>query len=149
MEETFAATPEIADMIHYTGYVTDGAAPPPAKRAGILVSLGGGAVGDELALACLAVVDRFPEHPMHVLTGPYTSDDSRRHFTDLAQQRPNVTIGGFSAHADRDQLLAWHRATAARQTVLVHGDEEAMQVFAAKLPQSTTVMPARGEELAL
>jgi metallo-beta-lactamase family protein len=59
------------------------------------------------------------------------------------------TIGGFSAHADRDQLLAWHRAAAARQTVLVHGDEEAMQAFAAKLPQSSTVMPARGEELVL
>jgi metallo-beta-lactamase family protein len=59
------------------------------------------------------------------------------------------TIGGFSAHADRDQLLAWHRVTAARQTVLVHGDEKAMQAFAAQLTQSSTVMPARGEELAL
>ena len=27
MEETFAATPDIADMIRYTGYVTDGSAP--------------------------------------------------------------------------------------------------------------------------
>lgn len=59
------------------------------------------------------------------------------------------TIGGFSAHADRDQLLAWHRATDTRQTVLVHGDEESMQAFAAQLTQSSTVMPARGEELAL
>jgi len=59
------------------------------------------------------------------------------------------TIGGFSAHADRDQLLAWHGATAAPQTVLVHGDEEAMQAFSAKLPRSGTLMPARGEELEL
>lgn len=33
------------------------------------------------------------------------------------------TIGGFSAHADRDELLAWHHHTGhPRTTFLVHGD---------------------------
>ncbi len=33
------------------------------------------------------------------------------------------TINGFSAHADRDELLNWHRAVKPGTTFLVHGDE--------------------------
>lgn len=43
------------------------------------------------------------------------------------------TINGFSAHADRDELLAWHRHSRAPRTFLVHGEEEVMQKFAAEL----------------
>jgi metallo-beta-lactamase family protein len=45
------------------------------------------------------------------------------------------TINGFSAHADRDDLLAWHRACGkARQTWLVHGEpERGMSTFAERL----------------
>ena len=50
------------------------------------------------------------------------------------------TINGFSAHADRDELLTWHRAIKPDQTFLVHGDYEAMQSFAKLLP-GTVNMP--------
>ncbi|HEY1614150.1 MAG TPA: MBL fold metallo-hydrolase [Rhizomicrobium sp.] len=44
------------------------------------------------------------------------------------------TISGFSAHADRDGLLAWRKAIAgANTTFLVHGDAEVMPKFAALL----------------
>lgn len=45
------------------------------------------------------------------------------------------TINGFSAHADREDLLAWHRACGKpRQTWLVHGEpERGMSTFAEKL----------------
>ncbi len=61
------------------------------------------------------------------------------------------TIGGFSAHADRDELLAWYRHTGRpRHTILVHGEDQAMRRFAARLPDSTrVVMPAIGEEFTL
>jgi len=61
------------------------------------------------------------------------------------------TIGGFSAHADRGELLAWwHSAKPPRTTVLVHGDPEAMQSFAAALPQGSKVLlPALHDELAI
>ncbi|MBZ0229883.1 MAG: MBL fold metallo-hydrolase [Bauldia sp.] len=36
------------------------------------------------------------------------------------------TIGGFSAHADQAELVAWHRRSEARRTYLVHGEESAM-----------------------
>ena len=50
------------------------------------------------------------------------------------------TINGFSAHADRDELLAWHRAIKPDTTVLVHGDDGAMQSFSKLLP-GTVHMP--------
>lgn len=43
------------------------------------------------------------------------------------------TINGFSAHADRDELLAWHRAIKPNTTFLVHGDGEAMNSFSQQL----------------
>lgn len=56
------------------------------------------------------------------------------------------TIGGFSAHADRNELLAWWQATGnPAQTVLVHGDEEAMEAFATALGDAQTLLPALHE----
>ncbi len=61
------------------------------------------------------------------------------------------TIGGFSAHADRDELLAWYRQTGQpRRTILVHGEAEVMARFARHLPPGTRVeMPAIGDEIRL
>lgn len=59
------------------------------------------------------------------------------------------TIGGFSAHADRGELLAWWQATGhPALTVLVHGDEAAMQSFAGAL-DGEVVMPALHEVIGL
>lgn len=44
------------------------------------------------------------------------------------------TIGGFSAHADADGLMDWYRNFQGRPPVaLVHGEQEAMTAFAARL----------------
>lgn len=52
------------------------------------------------------------------------------------------TINGFSAHADRDELLAWHhRIKGVTRTFLVHGDEDAMASFARRLPKGQVKMP--------
>lgn len=55
------------------------------------------------------------------------------------------TINGFSAHADRDELLAWHRALKPAKTLLVHGDEQAMLRFASALENTEVLMPRRGD----
>lgn len=49
-----------------------------------------------------------------------------RMFGEEIQVRAKVyTINGFSAHADRDELLSWHAHTGApRKTFLVHGDPD-------------------------
>ena len=51
------------------------------------------------------------------------------------------TINGFSAHADQAELLAWQRHTQAGRTFLTHGEEEAMQKFAARLADTSVEMP--------
>ena len=59
------------------------------------------------------------------------------------------TIGGFSAHADQQELLAWHRSAHAARTYLVHGDEKVMKTFAPMLQDTEAVMPAMNQEFEL
>jgi metallo-beta-lactamase family protein len=52
------------------------------------------------------------------------------------------TIGGFSAHADQRELLAWHRQTGRPATTfLVHGEEKVMATFAGLLSGTKVEMP--------
>ncbi|WP_036303834.1 MBL fold metallo-hydrolase [Methylomicrobium agile] len=53
------------------------------------------------------------------------------------------TIGGFSAHADQAELLAWHKRTGRpKVTFLVHGDKEVIPIFANKLLNTEVEIPA-------
>jgi metallo-beta-lactamase family protein len=59
------------------------------------------------------------------------------------------TINGFSAHADRDELLAWQRSVAPPLTVLVHGEEAVMRQFAQRLENTQVRMPGLGDAIEL
>ena len=59
------------------------------------------------------------------------------------------TINGFSAHADRAELLAWHRAIEPERTILVHGEEKAMHAFGAQLRDTEVMMPRQGETIVI
>jgi len=60
------------------------------------------------------------------------------------------TIGGFSAHADRDELLAWFNKTGKpKQAFLVHGEEKAMTRFRGLLKGTHVDMPKLHEEFSL
>ncbi len=60
------------------------------------------------------------------------------------------TIGGFSAHADQSELLAWHKLTRdPKTTFLVHGEKSSMQVFADKLHHTQVKIPAMHQQYAL
>ncbi len=59
------------------------------------------------------------------------------------------TIGGFSAHADQAELLAWHAKTSAGTTILVHGEEPAMKAFAAKIAGAKVLMPELSQTIDL
>ncbi|MEJ2541735.1 MAG: MBL fold metallo-hydrolase [Gemmatimonadota bacterium] len=55
------------------------------------------------------------------------------------------TINGFSAHADRDELLAWHRETGSPGTTyLVHGEPGPMEAFGERLEGTRVEMPVFG-----
>ncbi len=75
---------------------------------------------------------------------------SVRLFGDEIPVRAHLhTINGFSAHADRDELLAWHAAIKPDKTILVHGDANVMQQFAMHLTSTEVHMPATGDNLAV
>lgn len=53
------------------------------------------------------------------------------------------TINGFSAHADQQELLAWHKQTGTpTRTFLVHGEQETMQCFSKCLTGTQIEMPS-------
>ncbi len=53
-----------------------------------------------------------------------------------------LTIGGFSAHADQAELLAWHKLTGSpKTTFLVHGDKKVIPIFANKLKNTQVEIP--------
>jgi metallo-beta-lactamase family protein len=59
-------------------------------------------------------------------------------------------IGGFSAHADQAELLAWHKSTEQPEiTYLVHGDEDAMKAFSRHLKGTEVRMPEMHQEFEL
>jgi len=69
---------------------------------------------------------------------------------DIPVRADIYTIGGFSAHADQAELLAWHQKTGKPlKTFLVHGDEESMHVFAKKLHDTEVILPLQGESYPL
>lgn len=53
------------------------------------------------------------------------------------------TLGGFSAHAGQDELLAWHRNVVrpGARTILTHGEDEAREMLASKIEQETGQRP--------
>lgn len=59
------------------------------------------------------------------------------------------TINGFSAHADRDELLRWHAGVGAGRTFLVHGDADVMAKFASTLGGRGVEMPESDAAYAL
>jgi metallo-beta-lactamase family protein len=71
--------------------------------------------------------------------------DGAKEVTIFGEQIPVrahiYTINGFSAHADQAELLAWHKQTRASRTFLVHGEENTMGQFAAKLTGTDVGMP--------
>ena len=65
---------------------------------------------------------------------------------DIPVRARIYTIGGFSAHADQAELLAWYRKTGSpRTTFLVHGEEDAMRGFAEQLGGVHVEMPETGQ----
>ncbi|RMG35795.1 MAG: MBL fold metallo-hydrolase [Gammaproteobacteria bacterium] len=60
------------------------------------------------------------------------------------------TIGGFSAHADSEELRRWHAQTGTpRLTFLVHGEADAMQTLARHLQAGEVRIPAMGESFSI
>ncbi len=76
-DATFPLARELADRIHYTGYVTESPSPPAAGTDGhgeIVVSVGGGAVGEKLLK--LALQARAAEPALHTCRWRFLAGDN-------------------------------------------------------------------------
>lgn len=70
------------------------------------------------------------------------AESVRIHGEDVQVRASVHTIGGFSAHADQKELLAWHAETGEpARTFLVHGEPTAMERFGAVLSGTEVTMP--------
>lgn len=95
-ERTFPPAREIADKLHYTGYVVDQPA-AHASRAGeneVLVSAGGGAVGERLLAAAIEAksLTALRDRPWRVLAGANLPQAAYQRLADLAQRAGGVTL---------------------------------------------------------
>jgi predicted glycosyltransferase len=64
--------PEVARLLHYTGYVDEGAKPterPDGERRGVLVSGGSSAAALPLYQAAVGAAQKVPEQPWRILVG--------------------------------------------------------------------------------
>lgn len=83
----------------------------------------------------------------HIIDG---AEQVRIHGEDIRIGATIHTINGFSAHADKAELLSWHRLTGSpEKTFLVHGDEDVMQQFAVLLEDTHVEMPTLGQSFDL
>lgn len=95
--DTFPLEAEIAERIAYTGFVAEPPKPTQgAREKRIVLSLGGGSVGEELFRAAAQVVGDFPEHRFLFVTGPYTPPALRAYLEEVLRPHANrVELSGL------------------------------------------------------
>lgn len=83
--------PALEARLHYTGFIAPAPLPRSSRGEGILVSAGGGAVGDALFAAAIEAARLMPERPWRLCVG---GDASRR--AALQEAAPgHVTVEGL------------------------------------------------------
>lgn len=105
-ERTFSRASEIQDKLAYTGYISEPVKlSPPSAREGVLVSLGGGIVGDELVRASLDAAKELESIPFTFIKSPNMNGELKLELDQI--QLPNVEVIEFSKNYP--QLLANHK----------------------------------------
>lgn len=141
LDETFGAVDRIDIPLIYTGYIasrpSSHARAAERERLGltkedrlVVVSAGGGKVGDPLMAAAVGAFERLGADPrlhMHLITGPYGDADLFQALLDKADRR--LTIERFNEHFL--ELL-----TAADLSVSMGGYNTCMNLLAAQVPRA-------------
>jgi predicted glycosyltransferase len=133
---TFPEAAAVENLIRYTGFLGGDAAAPATREGEIVVSAGGGAVGQHLEEAARSAADETPDRPWRLLVGGNRPDAA---LADLQKRAPaNLTVE--RARRDFRGLLA--RAAA---SVSQAGYNTVMDVLAAR-PPAVLVPFAAGRE---
>lgn len=104
LELSWPVSNSLAHKLHYTGFVAPSAAGPHPETQGqgeILVSAGGGSVGDEIYQTALKAARLMPEYPWRLLVG---GNDAKARIAQLSQIPSPAKIE--AARPDFRQMLS-------------------------------------------
>lgn len=104
LEDSFPKAQQIQDLLCYTGFVTE---PAPqfsglSRRPEVMVSLGGGSVGDELYHAVYNITEQFPGLRFRFKRSPFMNPGLLAAMDRWASDQ--VVIEEFSSHFEQDLL---------------------------------------------
>ncbi|MFS4582130.1 glycosyltransferase family protein [Phaeobacter sp. C3_T13_0] len=129
LETSWPVTPGISAMLHYTGYVAPEPPAPHPEKLGegeILVSAGGGSVGEALYRIALQSALLWPERPWRILVG---GNDSKEQIKRLIEEQSGSPARLEAARPDFRQML---RSAAA--SVSMCGYNTAMDLLQTGVP---------------
>jgi predicted glycosyltransferase len=134
LEDTFAPAGRLRVPVHYTGFVVRNGAPPAAARGEhVVVSAGGGLVGEPLLRAALAA-QRLSGVPMRLIAGPF--------LPALAWQALNAQADGAELVRAVDDLAG--ELASARASISQCGYNTALEILRSGVP--ALVVPYAAEE---
>ncbi|MDG0816279.1 glycosyltransferase family protein [Bdellovibrio svalbardensis] len=97
LEETFSLANSLQEKLYYTGFVAETPKTKTAslRRKEILVSMGGGVVGDKMVLAVLETLPHFSDYLFRVVPGPYASVELKTALKQKSEANPQLKIETF------------------------------------------------------
>jgi predicted glycosyltransferase len=138
LDQSLPAVSRIAQKLEYTGYVVEEERPAAPAAPSVVVSVGGGAVGEELLRTALAArpLTRFHAQPWHLLCG---INFDPRGVEALRREAPE----GVLVEQHRDDFSSLLRGALA--SVSQAGYNTAMELLAARVPSVLVPFVADGE----
>jgi predicted glycosyltransferase len=99
LEESFHPDSPLKVPVHYTGFVTreqqDDAQPKPRRKSRIVVSAGGGLVGEALlrtAIQAYELLDVPSKPELRVIGGPFIPEQSWQVLKEMAREEPGISM---------------------------------------------------------
>lgn len=145
LEESFAPTAPLTAPVHYTGFVVpngETAGPPPApERRGLVVSAGGGLVGEPLfrtALEAQAQLWPLLKLPMTIIAGPFLPEPVWHSLRQASDTQQGVRLLRFVPDL-RSEF------TAAAVSISQCGYNTAMDLLRARVPALVVPFGEGGE----
>lgn len=97
LDETFSRAIDIKEKTLYTGYITQAKVSNVVfkREKLILISMGGGVVGDELLLALSDLPIHYKKYTCHFILGPYSKPALKEKLELKAIEHQNMKLTGF------------------------------------------------------
>ncbi len=138
-DETFSLAPQLGDRLFYGGYISPPSPEHHLKRTNrIIVSQGGGNVGQQLLIAAIKTATLLPDFHFLVATGSSATPADIDYLTSLTQSE-NVEIVPFLADF-RHHLLT------SSLSINMGGDNTLLDVIATRTPSLAFPYPGNSEQ---